>query len=274
MTGAAFDAIAGSYDDDFTRSLVGGAQRRAVWRSLDACLREAGERCDVLELNCGTGEDALHMARGGHRVIATDISNEMLRVAREKVEREGVGHDVQLRMLDCRALAAGEVAVSDLGGPFDLVFSNFGGLNCVSAETLQALAAALALCLKPGGQFIAVVMPRLCLWESVWALLRLDLKTAARRWRGGPVMARLGPHQPPLPVWYHSVAAMDHAVGCHFLLERVRPVGVTVPPSQLESLARRAPRWLALMERFDNRWLSGPWAAALSDHVLIQWRKR
>ncbi|MFG6428781.1 class I SAM-dependent methyltransferase [Roseateles sp. LYH14W] len=274
MSAAAFDALAAGYDGDFTHSLVGAAQRRVVWDVLDDCLCLHGRTLAVLELNCGTGEDALHMARAGHRVVATDVSGEMLRVARGKFECSGLGHRLQTQLLDVQALASGEVRAQDLGGPFDLVFSNFGGLNCLSPEVLQDLAAPLAACLAPQGQVIAVVMPRLCLWESAWALLHLQPRRAARRWRGGPVSARLGDAQPPLSVWYHGVADMQRALGSHFQRERVRPVGLAVPPSYLEPLARRAPRWLALMERLDRRWLTAAWGACLSDHALIQWRRR
>lgn len=273
MNAAAFDALAADYDRDFTHSLVGAAQRRIVWEVLDDVLRQFGRPCNVLELNCGTGEDALHMARAGHRVVATDVSGEMLRVAGLKFERAGLGPLAQARRLDLQALAAGTVTAQALGGPFDLVFSNFGGLNCVSPEALRALAAPLAACLAPQGRAIAVVMPRLCLWESGWALLRLQPRLAARRWRGGPVQARLGAGQPPLLVWYHGVRDMERALGGHFQRERVRPVGLAVPPSSLEPLARRAPRWLALMERLDRRWLTAAWGARLSDHALIQWRR-
>lgn len=274
MSAAAFDVMAVDYDRDFTHSLVGAAQRRMVWEVLDDCLRQHGRPCLVLELNSGTGEDALHMARAGHRVVATDVSGEMLRVARDKLERGGLGLLVQTRQLDLQALASGEVRAQDLGGPFDLVFSNFGGLNCVSPEALRALAAPLAACLAPQGQVIVVVMPRLCLWETAWALLHLQPRRAMRRWRGGPVPAQLGAGQPPLSVWYHGVGDMQCALGEHFRQERVRPIGLAVPPSYLEPLARRAPRWLALMERIERRWLTAAWGAHLADHALIQWRRR
>ncbi|PTT86934.1 hypothetical protein DBR42_12725, partial [Pelomonas sp. HMWF004] len=234
MSAAAFDVLAAGYDREFTHSLVGAAQRRVVWDVLDDCLRQVGRPCAVLELNCGTGEDALHLLRAGHRVVATDVSAEMLRVARDKFECAGLGHVARTQRLDLQALARGESTVQDLGGPFDLVLSNFGGLNCLSPETLRALAPSLAACLTPQGRAITVVMPRLCLWESAWALLRLQPRRAMRRWRGGPVSAQLGPGQPPLPVWYHGTKDMDRAFGAHFHRERVRPVGLAVPPSDLE----------------------------------------
>ena len=271
MTEAAFDGVAADYDRDFTHSLVGAAQRRVVWDALDAAL---GRPCRVLELNCGTGEDALHLARAGHRVVATDVSGAMLHVAAAKLARAGLQARVQTMRLDLQVLASGAITAQDLGGPFDLVLSNFGGLNCLSPETLRALAAQLAACLAPGGRLVTVVMPRACLWEMAWGLLRLRPRFASRRWGSGPVPAFLAPGAPPLPVWFYNPGELKRLLGAAFVAERVRPVGLAVPPSALEPLARLLPRLLGLLAVLDRRWLSAAWAAPLADHALIQWRRR
>ena len=79
---AAFDSFAADYDRSFTTSAIGQRLRAAVWRRLDAAFRP-GDR--VLELNCGTGEDAVYLGRRGVHVLTTDISTEMLTVTRAKV---------------------------------------------------------------------------------------------------------------------------------------------------------------------------------------------
>ena len=63
-----FDDTAGDYDTTCSRSLLGTLMRRAVWRRLDACFSD-GQR--VLEVGCGTGEDAVHLAQSGISVLAT-----------------------------------------------------------------------------------------------------------------------------------------------------------------------------------------------------------
>ena len=45
------------------------------------------QRSNILELNSGTGEDAIFFAKLGHRVNATDISIGMQNVLREKIEK-------------------------------------------------------------------------------------------------------------------------------------------------------------------------------------------
>ena len=72
--GAAFDEIAERYDRDWTATQVGVLQRAAVWRTLDR-LFGPGDR--VLDLGCGTGADAAHLAKRGVQVLAADISPQM-----------------------------------------------------------------------------------------------------------------------------------------------------------------------------------------------------
>jgi ubiquinone/menaquinone biosynthesis C-methylase UbiE len=67
----AFDAIAQNYDRIFTHSILGKAQRLLVHEALRGYFR-SGQR--VLDLNCGTGEDAIHLASTGVSVVACDVS--------------------------------------------------------------------------------------------------------------------------------------------------------------------------------------------------------
>src|SRR5579883_1611474 len=79
--GMAFDAIAREYDRIFTHSLLGRAQRSLVHEALQGHFR-AGQY--VLDLNCGTGEDALHLASQGMSVVACDASRGMIEAAQKK----------------------------------------------------------------------------------------------------------------------------------------------------------------------------------------------
>src|ERR1700683_3015332 len=78
----AFDARAEAYDGQFTRTRIGTAMRAAVWARCAARFRP-GFR--ILEMNCGTGEDARWLASQGMKVLATDISPRMIEVARRKL---------------------------------------------------------------------------------------------------------------------------------------------------------------------------------------------
>ncbi|MFN8447316.1 MAG: class I SAM-dependent methyltransferase [Anaerolineae bacterium] len=92
----------------------------------------------ILELGCGTGEDALYLAGRGVRVTATDASPAMLAVARAKTADQPL---VFVQPLDLNALPADFPA-------FDGVFANFGVLNCLT--DWRPLAAWLAQRIPPG----------------------------------------------------------------------------------------------------------------------------
>jgi predicted TPR repeat methyltransferase len=110
-----FDTMAADYDAAFTYSLIGERMRQAVWQRLAAHL-EAGD-C-VLELGCGTGEDAMYLARRGVRVHATDVSAGMLSIAREKIRRAGLGQLVAVEQLNIADLGRfGTGGQGDRGTP-------------------------------------------------------------------------------------------------------------------------------------------------------------
>src|ERR1700724_3737375 len=76
---AAFDGVADSYDEVFTYSTIGRAQRRTVWDKLLAAFPPESR---ILELNCGTGEDARYLVQRGRSVGACDASHSMIEVAK------------------------------------------------------------------------------------------------------------------------------------------------------------------------------------------------
>lgn len=103
MTAAAFDPWAPGYDAEFTESVTGRALRATVWHHLGG-LFQPGQR--VLELGCGTGEDAVWLACRGVEVHATDASPAMLEVAGRKAVASGVADRISFAPLNLARIAA------------------------------------------------------------------------------------------------------------------------------------------------------------------------
>ena len=134
----------------------------------------------LLELGCGTGEDAIHLALRGHRVVATDASAKMIGIARHKSERAGVADRIRFIHSPMQSLT------DQLGDEvFDGVYSNFGAVNCV--PDVPALARDLTRRLASGAPLIFVVMGRYSPWEWAWYLARGERAQAFRRLRPGGV---------------------------------------------------------------------------------------
>jgi len=256
QAGLAFDSIAEQYDDIFTRSLIGRAQRDAVWDVLRQNFR-AGER--VLELNCGTGEDALFLSRMGVFVVACDASDRMIAVAGQRMAIATLGAPVQLQVLPTERI--GELRDR---GPFDGVFSNFSGLNCI--DDLSDTARQLATLVKHGGRLVLVLSSRVCMLESLWYLVHGEPARAVRRWKGY-VTASLG--GVTVDVRYPTVRDMQKMFRPAFTLRTRKGIGVTVPPSYLEHMARKYPRVLNKLQAVDQAIAHWPVGRSIADHMLL-----
>ncbi len=172
----------------------------------------------ILELGCGTGEDALRLARAGIKVTATDASAEMIKVAVAKMRRLT---DVEPVEFHCVPMEA--IAVSLKARSFDGVFSNFGAMNCVS--DLPSLATGLAGILKPGAPLLWVIMGRRVPWEWMWYLLRGEMRRALRRFQRNGVEWRRFDYLVP------NARRSEQRSSPTSQVRRVSPLGCVLPPS-------------------------------------------
>ncbi len=252
----AFDGLALSYDGLFTRSLIGRAQRNAVWDVL-AKVFTYDDR--ILELNCGTGEDAVFLARRGVSVFACDASEGMVEVARRRVISESLDDKVQAEHLATERLGA----LSQLS-QFDGVLSNFSGLNCVA--DLATVAQQLAQLVRPGAPVVICLCTRFCVFEIIWFLLQGQPRKAFRR-TSGYAVARLEGFD--IQLQYPTVREIRQVFSNDFKLRCCRGVGILVPPSYIESWVRRYPKIVGVLESIDRLVCDLPWFRVVGDHFLV-----
>jgi ubiquinone/menaquinone biosynthesis C-methylase UbiE len=259
---APFDAVAERYDEIFTTSKIGRAQRTAVWKKLEKAFRP-GDR--VLELGCGTGVDACFLADGGVRVVACDNSPKMIALTTRRV-----AEDAKLSFVYPHLLAVEDMASLQNSGPFDGAFSNFGALNCV--QDIRQFVRDLAILLKPGATALLCWMGPCCLWEITWYLAHGNPGKALRRFRRGGVTARLAGGA-EVRVHYPSVRLLAQSFAPEFQVRSIKGIGVSVPPSYLEAWANRFPRFFDLSVRADLFLGRCPGIRAFADHILLEFRR-
>jgi SAM-dependent methyltransferase len=202
MSATAFDRIAARYDELWTDTPIGRLQRTQVWQHIDP-LFHPGDR--IIDVGCGTGADAAHLADRGVIVHATDASAGMVATCFSLL------HD-KLKLV--ATLPVEEIAT--LPGTFDGALSNFGPLNCIA--DLRPAAAGLAAKIRPGGYLAICTIGRFCLWESLRFAARLQFRKAVRRW-SGTAQSSLG------PVSYHTVSHMRDVFAPEFELLRWTGIG-------------------------------------------------
>lgn len=259
----AFDSIADIYDSRFTPWLSVAAQRRAVRRAL---LRSFPPGAQLLEVGGGTGDDALWLAGQGRRVLMTDASPSMVRVASDKF----AGHaDVRAEAAAAEAMEALADRRAFAGEPlFDGAYSVFASLNCVT--DLAPFARGMGRLLRPGAPLMLVIFGTACPGEVIVEGIRRRPRNMLRRLARGDVPARLsGRH---FTVRYHRQRDLRQALAPWFAPAGRQGIGVFVPPSAAEPWISGHPRFVALLETLD-RVLSTP-LAALGDHILYRFVRR
>jgi ubiquinone/menaquinone biosynthesis C-methylase UbiE len=255
-----FDQMASDYDNVFTRSLIGRAQRDAVWSVLSRTF-QSGDH--VLELNCGTGEDAFFLARNGISVTACDASEQMIRTASNRLHAEATDAAVQFILLATESLSSLQSTTR-----FDGAFSNFSGLNCVA--DLRQTAKDLAMLLPPKAPLLVCLSTRFCIWEMVWFFLHGKFRKAFRRC-SGHATATMGEFT--VDVYYPTIRELQKLFAPSFVLNSCMGVGVTVPPSYVENWIRSYPRLLRLLRVIDKAVSTLPGLRVLGDHMLLHFER-
>lgn len=259
-TQQAFDSVAADYDGPRGNNIAIQAMRDEMWRWLG---RSFAPGSKLIDLGCGTGLDAVHLAAQGHRVTATDWSERMVERTRDRARDAGLE-------VDARAIGAHELQRLEGEAAFDGAYSNLGPLNCV--PDLGAVAAECARLIKPGGRLVFTVIGRYCPWELAHYARQRRWARAAIRFARDTVAVGMNGRT----IWtrYYTPAEFYAPFAGHFELEVQRGLCVFVPPPYLTWLAERHPRWHQRLWALDRRMAGWPLVNRLGDHFLLVMRRR
>ncbi|MEP7128357.1 MAG: class I SAM-dependent methyltransferase [Chitinophagales bacterium] len=263
-TVATFDLVAMEYDSAFSQSPIGKLQRNRVHYFLGNEL--TGSSLRILEINCGTGEDAIWLAGKGHNVIATDISGKMLSVVEEKIKRKSLEDRIQTKQISFNELK--NVFKPD---SFDLIFSDFGGLNCIPEVEMDTLMNDVSSLLKPDGKFIAVIMSRKCLWERIYFLLKGKRNEAFRRSKNHSVAVSLDRNIQQ--TWYYSPSEIRMIATEKFEINKLKPVGIAIPPSYLNPFFTKKKILLSFLNNLESIFSLSIFSN-YADHFYISLQKK
>jgi ubiquinone/menaquinone biosynthesis C-methylase UbiE len=257
-TGAAFSAQAPLFDSIEEHNEILKWMRQQIHAH---CMKYFRRGEQILELNCGTGIDAVFFAKQGTKVHATDLSAGMINELRKKVAQQNLGE-----MISVQQCSFTELEKIPTRG-FDHIFSDFGGLNCV--KEIDAVIAQFETLLKPGGTVTLVIMPPVCPWEMLLAL-KGNFKTAFRRLKKGGADSHLeGVH---FMSHYFSPGKIISCFGKNYSTASQRGLGSVVPPPYLEKFPQKHPalfrRLTALEEKICHTFPFNAWA----DHFILTMR--
>lgn len=258
---AAFSKQAPVFDELYASNTIIGYKRKRVREHLERYLLPNSH---ILELNSGTGEDAIYLAKQGHTVHTTDISEGMQKVLQEKVYSHHLQHRVSGEVCSYTSLH-----LLRAKGPYDAVFSNFAGLNCTGE--LGAVLNDVKSLLKPGGLLTIVVLPEFCLWETL-LLLRGKYRTATRRFFSRKGRKAYVEGQ-PFTCWYYNPAFIRRHLKNSFITLSLEGLCTFVPPSYIEHFAEKHPACYAFLQKLEDTYKgSWPWRS-IGDYYILTLKK-
>ena len=203
----------------------------------------------ILELNCGTGIDAVALAQRGYTVHATDNAPGMLLQLPEKIAGNKLGEKVTFQQ--CSFTELDKVQ----GAPFDAVFSDLGGLNCI--PDLSPVIARLPRVLRPGGLITWVLMPPVCLWELA-EIFRGHPRLAFRRFARKGTRAHL--EGLDFTVYYFTPKKVLQWFGNQYDCLSIEGLSVLTPTAESKNFAKRHTRLYRTLSWLDDRLVfRSPW---------------
>jgi ubiquinone/menaquinone biosynthesis C-methylase UbiE len=227
-------------------------------------LKNAQPGCHMLELNCGTGEDALYFAQHGFNIHATDISTGMLDVFKKKLDNLNQTGNITIE--ECSFTDLDHLSTKK---QFDYIYSNFGGLNCTGEldKVLQSLNERV----KKDGVITLVIVSKFCLWELL-LMFKGKFKTAFRRFFSGNGR-KAHVEGVYFKCWYYSPSFVKKNLAAHFELIGTEALCAIVPPSYFENFALKHPKLYNIFKKQENR-LKNKWPwKYMGDYFIVSYRK-
>ena len=208
-----FSSIYGEYERDAMSNPIDIDFRKRFRKEVEIYSKPGSS---LLELNAGSGLDALYFASNNYQVLGTDIAANSKILFEEKITANPLlkmeYKNVSFEKLD------------ELSGmKFNHIYSNHSGLNCTN--NLNQIFSQFKGLLYPGGYVTLMVMPKFCPWE-ILSIINGNNK-ALRRFKAEPIISNVDGF--PIETYYHSPKKIIMSLGSSFHSVNIQPIGLIYP---------------------------------------------
>ncbi len=259
----AFDSAAEEYDFTISNNYINTWIRE---RTIHELLRLAQPEDILVEIGCGTGAEAIAIAMRVSKIIATDISAQMINLLTTKIRAKGLTG----KIIPFLASASEISTISNVlnGQKPRIVYSFNGALNC--EPRLTNFVDGLHSILADDGYFVCTIRNSLCLTEAIAHAAVLQFDRMAPR-KEQPIMVSVGGLD--IPSVYYSPSAFARAFSGKFKLEKLIGLPSLLPPAYLSDYYVKFKRITGILEKFETV-LSGHFPLnRLGDQTLFIFKK-
>jgi ubiquinone/menaquinone biosynthesis C-methylase UbiE len=213
----------------------------------------------ILEIGCGTGTDAILLAKNGIKVTATDISENMIEAAQSKVHNNGLSDLIETAVLDADNL------VSLNGGKYDGLISNFNAVNYV--KDIESFSINSSSILKPNAKVFFVMLNKVCLWEVFYNLVKLKPVTAFKR-----LASREKDYKTKMHLYFPR--KVKKIFSKYFRIKNITGFGFLFPPDGLSTFHKKHEKFFGKIQSIENFLCSEYPFYNFCDHYLIEMERK
>ena len=238
----AFDSASEEYDFTISHNYINTWIRK---RSIAELLEVSKPEDTLVEIGCGTGAEAVEIAKHVSRIIATDISSKMLEILDKKIQaRKLSGKIVPLQI---RASEVKQIAGLADAGQVQVAYSFNGALNC--EPELQKFGRNLSSVLAPGGYFVCSVRNSFCLGEALSHAAVLQFDRMAPR-KKQPVMVSVGGMD--IPAFYYQPKTFTRFFTSQFKVRKIIGLPSFLPPAYLSNYYLKFKNVASVLEKCET----------------------
>ena len=185
----------------------------------------------------------------------------MLQIAKQKNDGS---KNIKYIQLDINSLNENN-ELKDL--KFDVIFSNFGGFNCLSPNQLNSFFESATKKLNKNGRIICIIMPKNCIWENKYLFFTGKWNNLFRRNTQNSLDVNV--EGKLVKTWFYNPRNIKESINNKYKVNTYKPVGFYIPPSYLEPFFKNKIWLLNILNWLENRIKNWSFLSRFSDHFII-----
>lgn len=248
--------IAGDYDRLMNENPFSVYLRNEFHKIIDKYIKHG---CKVLDLGCGTGDDAIYAARQNAKVTAIDISEEMINIAEAKTQNAGLKSKIKYYAADI------EQWVNENNEPFDVVISNFNAINYV--KDLDKFLQHLNKSINKNGTAVITMINNKSISEFYFYFLKFKFNKSLNSLfnRKKNIITELN---------IYPVNRVNKLFRKYFKMKKAEGISIIAPPYSMQGIYKKLKKIMPVILKLEKLISSNSFFYNYSDHIIWELKKK